>query len=185
MLTPHDIESKMFKMSFRGYNTAEVDDFLQEICDSYAEIYMENKKYKEQNARLSEAVGQYKSMEDTLQDALNVADISTGEITKNAEGKAELTIKNAEKIAADIIAGAKQKTNAEKQRFNEFQQRVEIYRSKIEDLLKAQMNILDSYPVSVAEKTDEHENEDTEEKMRTENLPTIKMNEKGEYVTAK
>lgn len=48
MITPKDIENKMFKVSFRGYNTEEVDDFLQEICDSYLEIYIENKKLREQ-----------------------------------------------------------------------------------------------------------------------------------------
>lgn len=48
MITPKDIENKMFKVSFRGYNIDEVDDFLQEICDSYLEIYIENKKLREQ-----------------------------------------------------------------------------------------------------------------------------------------
>ena len=185
MLTPQDIESKMFKVSFKGYNTAEVDDFLQEICDSYVEIYTENKKYKEQNARLSEAVGKYKSMEGTLQDALNVADVSTGEIAKDAEDKADIVVKNAEKIAADIIAGAKQKTAQEAERFNEIQQKVEIYKSKIADLLNAQLSILDSYPVSVAERVDEEpKTEEQDSSMNTENLPTIKMNENGEYVKA-
>ena len=39
MITPREIEEKGFRMSFRGYNTDDVDDFLQEICDSYTVIY--------------------------------------------------------------------------------------------------------------------------------------------------
>ena len=73
MVTPQDIAEKGFRISFRGYNTEEVDDFLQEIYDSYIEIYEANQKLNETTGRLSDAVGQYKSMEDTLNDALNIA----------------------------------------------------------------------------------------------------------------
>ncbi len=38
MLTPQDIENKVFKTSFKGYNTEEVDNFLQEVCDSFVEL---------------------------------------------------------------------------------------------------------------------------------------------------
>lgn len=190
MLTPQDIESKMFKVSFKGYNTEEVDDFLQEICDSYEEIYTEITKYKEQNARLAEAVGKYKSMEGTLKDALSVADLSSEEAARDAEGKANIVISNAEKIAADIIAGARQKTEQEAQRFNEIQQKVEIYKSKITDLINAQLSVLGQYPTAVAEVPEQQSDDsidntqEIETKTKTENLPTIKMNENGEYVQA-
>ena len=189
MLTPQDIENKMFKISFKGYNTEEVDDFLQQICDSYVELYMESKKYREQNGLLSEAVGQYKSMEGTLQDALSVADKSTGEIEKDAHRKAEAIIKNAEQTAADIVAGAKQKTELELQRFNEIQKKIEIYKEKITDLLNAQVSILSGYPASVTERTETIDTKPVreakkKEEMKTEDLPTIRMNKKGEYVNA-
>ena len=115
MITPREIEEKGFRMSFRGYNTDDVDDFLQEICDSYTEIYESNRRLKEKTGRLSDAVGQYKSMEDTLSDALNVAGKSADEIEEDANGKAEQIIRNAELTAQSIIGGAEQKI-AEEQR---------------------------------------------------------------------
>ena len=35
MLTPQDIENKVFKRGMRGYDVEEVESFLQEVCDSY------------------------------------------------------------------------------------------------------------------------------------------------------
>ena len=148
MLTPKDIETKIFKISFRGYDVSEVDDFLQEICDSYVEIYSENKKYQDQIRRLSDAVGQYKSMEETITDAVTVADKSASEIESDAKQKAANIIKNAEITANSIVAGAEQKIADEAYRLDSIKREIEIYKTKIIDLLNAQLSVLKEYPQS-------------------------------------
>lgn len=148
MVTPRDIETKMFKVSFRGYNTTEVDEFLQEICDSYIDLYEENLELKKKAGLLSNAVGQYKSMEDTLQDALSVADKSADKIEKAAGSKAEEIIKNAELTAQSIIFGAEQKIADEEYRLEKIKRETEIYKAKIIDLLNAQLCVLKEYPQS-------------------------------------
>ncbi len=148
MLTPKDIETKIFKISFRGYDVSEVDDFLQEICDSYVEIYSENKKYQDGIKRLSDAVGQYKSMEETITDAVTVADKSASEIEIDAKQKAAAIIKNAEDTAKSIVAGAEQKIASEAYRLDTIKREIEIYKGKIIDLLNAQLSVLKEYPQS-------------------------------------
>lgn len=150
MITPREIEEKGFRMSFRGYNTDDVDDFLQEICDSYTEIYESNRRLKEKTGRLSDAVGRYKSMEDTLSDALNVAGKSADEIEEGANGKAEQIIRNAELTAQSIIGGAEQKIAEEQYRYENIKREIEIYRAKIIELLNAQLCVLKGYPKSAS-----------------------------------
>ncbi len=210
MLTPRDIENKMFKVSFKGYNTDEVDDFLQEVCDSYINVYIENKESREKIERLSEAVGQYKSMEGTLQDALSVADKSSVEIEKDAYRKAAEIVKKAEKNAEAITAAAAQKVKAEQEKLEQIKKEMESYRERITDLINAQLNILTNYPTlerlsgkapkapkgnntykkQFDKETAEKKEEITERinlsdkaEMKTEDLPRVYMNEKGEYVT--
>lgn len=154
MLTPKDIETKIFKISFRGYDVSEVDDFLQEICDSYVEIYDETKKYLKQIKNLSETVEQYKAMEDTVCNAVTVADKSATEIEAEARQKADDIVKNAKITAESIVAGAKQKTENEENRFNMIKREVEIYKTKIIDLLNAQLSVLKEYPQSGDFKSD-------------------------------
>ncbi len=43
MLTPEDIFEKEFKNSFRGYNVAEVNEFLDKIIQDYARLIEENR----------------------------------------------------------------------------------------------------------------------------------------------
>ncbi len=148
MLTPKDIETKSFKVSLKGYNVAEVDDFLQEICDSYLEIYESNKTLKEKAERLSSAVGQYKSMEDTITGAAKIADKNAYDIENDANVRAKLIIENAELTAKSIVAGAEQKVSEESYRLESIKREVELYKNKIVELLNAQLSILKGYPQS-------------------------------------
>jgi cell division initiation protein len=55
MLTPLDIQNAVFHRSFRGYNEAEVDEFLDRLVAEYEQLYRENLALKEQVASGREA----------------------------------------------------------------------------------------------------------------------------------
>lgn len=131
MLTPQDIENKVFKTSFKGYNTEEVDNFLQEVCDSFVELYLENKRLR---SRFD------KSTADTVR--INAVK------PEDDEAEASEIIKNAESMAESIIAGAEQKIAEEAYRLESIKREVEIYKSKIVELLNAQLSVIKGYPGS-------------------------------------
>lgn len=47
-LTPVDIQQKVFRLAFRGYNERDVDEFLDEVTESLAALHEENKRLLEQ-----------------------------------------------------------------------------------------------------------------------------------------
>ncbi|SMO49756.1 DivIVA domain-containing protein [Melghirimyces algeriensis] len=47
-VTPEDIFKKEFKKSMRGYDVDEVNEFLDQIIQSYEEVLEENKELKQQ-----------------------------------------------------------------------------------------------------------------------------------------
>ena len=74
MITPLDIENKKFsKQMVNGYNVDEVDEFLDEITADYEKLYKENKELKENTEELHNDVGQYRTIESTLQNTLVIA----------------------------------------------------------------------------------------------------------------
>ena len=74
MITPLDIENKKFsKQMVNGYNVDEVDEFLDEITADYEKLYKENKELKDNTEELHNDVGQYKTIESTLQNTLVIA----------------------------------------------------------------------------------------------------------------
>ena len=51
-ITPSELSEREFTRSIRGYNTAEVDEYINRIVENYAKLYREN---IELTKRLAEA----------------------------------------------------------------------------------------------------------------------------------
>jgi DivIVA domain-containing protein len=47
-LTPVDVQQKVFRLAFRGYNESDVDQFLDDITETLAAVHEENKRLREQ-----------------------------------------------------------------------------------------------------------------------------------------
>ena len=74
MLTPLDIENKKFQRKMmNGYNVDEVDDFLDEITVDYEKLYKENTELRAEIERSKSDIDKYKTIEQTLQNTLVMA----------------------------------------------------------------------------------------------------------------
>ena len=213
MITPADIENKEFKKEMRGYSISEVNNFMKEVALSYERIYNENLSAMDRIGMLSDAVKQYKSMEDTLRNALSVAKGASDEIKTNAHGQAQVIIRDAETKAAEIINRAAKEVAEINRKYEEMKRSVEVFRAKTVSLLNSQLEVIKDYSKinddadskirSSAEAVEVIKSEiddipDMPEDVQpsanervvaalekvTQELPRIKLNEKGEYVAA-
>ena len=74
MITPLELENKKFnKQVVNGYNTDDVDDFLDQLTVEYQKMYKENTEYKAKIEELNNSLSHYKSIESTLQSTLVMA----------------------------------------------------------------------------------------------------------------
>ena len=105
MITPLDIENKKFsKQMMNGYNVDEVDDFLDELSVDYSKNYKDVTELKAKVEELNKSLVQYKSIEETLQNTLVMAQ-STAEDVKNvAKQQAEQIINEAKAEDCDILS---------------------------------------------------------------------------------
>lgn len=138
MLTPMDIDQKVFKKSMRGYNVEDVESFLMEISESYEELYLEHQEAREQIALLSDAVAQYKSMEETLKTGLAVAERDGEELKKAAREEAE-------NIWREGKAKAEEEMSRLSYQYEQMKHSVEVFRAKVVSLLHAQLDIIKEY----------------------------------------
>ncbi|HEY8361949.1 MAG TPA: DivIVA domain-containing protein [Tissierellaceae bacterium] len=139
MITPLDIQNKEFKKSFFGYNTEEVDAYLDAINEDYEKLYRENIELKDKISILSEQIRQYNNLEETLKNTLVIAQSTADEVTTSARKKAELIIEDAEITAKNKINEAIEEVNNIKKEYDNLLREIYIFKARYESFLKAQL----------------------------------------------
>ena len=107
MIMPIDIDKKEFSRDKKGYNSREVDEFLDIIVADYEKVLNDNRsmahKIKALEKQLEEAQKDDNAMVETLETAKKLmADISA-----SAERRAELMMRDAELEAENLLLDAK------------------------------------------------------------------------------
>ncbi len=97
MLTPLDIHNKEFKKVMRGYSVDEVDGFLDEIIRDFEFLFKQNMEYEEALKKSNEQIEYYRSMEDTLQNTMVLAQKMAEESKRNAEKRRNCNMGSQEK----------------------------------------------------------------------------------------
>lgn len=109
MLPPHELKNKTFSRSMRGYNTVEVDEYIEFIIEKYTELYRENdeleRKLKTTVTKLEEIKGDEDSIRSTLIDAKRAASM----IKSEAEDRAEAVIRSAKASCNTILSDFNEK----------------------------------------------------------------------------
>lgn len=205
MMTPLEIENKKFKRSVSGYNRADVDEFFSVVSQNYEVLYKESLANKDKINMLSNAIKQYKNMEETLQSAILVAQSAGDEVVLNAKKRAENIITEAETKATQLLSDASREVTRISFEYEELKRNVEVFKTRVLSLLTSQLDIVKDFsmpentamqevekintqPIILESEKCENDTKtsDTLQKLErvTKELPKIVMNEKGEYVAA-
>jgi len=138
-LTPLDIHHKEFGHSLRGYNEEQVDAFLDEVADEFERLFKENIDLSERLEAAGERVRTYQAMEATLQNTMVAATRSAEEIQAKARAEAEMTVRDAELKAKEIIHNALQQKQKVANELIRIKQAEEEFRGRYRSLLESQM----------------------------------------------
>lgn len=141
-LTPLDIQNKDFKKSVRGYSEREVDEFLDQVCMEFEQLYRENNDLKEKVQGLKELLSNYKEMEDSLKSSIILAQKTADEAIVNSKKESEVIIREAEITARRIIEKGYEKANDAELKFAELKQTTQIFKTRLKTLLESQLEIL-------------------------------------------
>lgn len=139
MITPNDIETKVFSYSVRGYNKREVDEFLDQIMIDYQALLDQNAKMLERVHVLQKQVSDSKDPANMTRDAKRLMN----DISASAEQKAEIIIKNAQHDAENIVRNAKNSTSQADEDAERLRRKVEKFKLRYKQLLEEELGRLD------------------------------------------
>lgn len=144
-LMPIDLERAQLRKSFRGYETAAVDTMIKAAAESLQAALVENCALKEELERQRHEIERNRLQEDTLKDALMLAQKAADETRAAAHKHAENILEEARQAAlAERLALQQQvselrwnieRTRAEKRRFeDELRSMLDRYRQDLDSI---------------------------------------------------
>jgi len=143
-LTPLDIHNKEFSKGFRGYDEDEVNEFLDQIIKDYEGIIREKKALEERLSELTDRIGHYNNIEETLNKSIVVAQEAAEEVKRNAQKEAKLIIKEAEKNADRIVNESLSKARKVALEIEELKKQSKVFRTRFKMLIEAQLDMLNN-----------------------------------------
>lgn len=152
MLTPVEIQNKVFKVLGLGYDKKDVDSFIEDVVDSYEEVYRDKVELEDKVSELEEALNHYRTIEKTMQKALILAE-------KTAEETKASAIENARQIENDavtksqiILSDARRELEKINQQIINMNQTFETYKINFKNLANAQIELInsDSFNISAS-----------------------------------
>lgn len=142
--TPNELQNLTFKKSVRGYSEDMVNEVLDMIIEDYTDYIHENRELKDKLEALNQAIQHYKSIEESLQSTLVVAQQTSEDIKKNGYLSAENIIKEAEVTAQKIINDANQEATKIKFEYESTKKKMYLYKNRAQSLLHSQLEVLNS-----------------------------------------
>lgn len=143
MITPLEIENKKFsKQMMNGYSVEEVDEFLDDLIVDYEKAYKQSTELKARVDELERSLLHYKTIEDTLQNTLVMAQSTAEEVKEVARQQAEQIIKEAEGNARKSVDDLGQEILMKKKELEDIKKQFDVYKAKMESLLISQLELL-------------------------------------------
>lgn len=142
-LTPLDIQNKDFAKGFRGYVQEEVNDFLDRVSKEMEALIKESLDLKAEAGKLSEKLSHYNKIEETLHNAIIVAQETAEEVKRNANKEADLIRREAEKDASRMVEDARYKASRILSEHDELYKQAQIFKMRFRSLIEAQLSTLE------------------------------------------
>ena len=143
MITPLDIENKKFsKQMMNGYSVEEVDDFLDDLTVDYSKNYKEITELKAKVDELNKSLEHYKTIEETLQNTLIMAQTTAEDVKNVAKQQADQIVNEAKGSAKKQVEELENEIVLKQKELDDVKKQFDIYKAKMESLLISQLELL-------------------------------------------
>jgi len=113
MLTPQEIQNQKFERTafgVRGYDMAQVDQFLDELFNDYSSLYKENAALKTKMRGLGDKIEEYRTVDEEMRKALYNAQVAAKDTVTRAQCEADRILQSARSGASQHVTDLKEET---------------------------------------------------------------------------
>ena len=141
-----------FGRTLRGYNTDEVNRYLDKVISQVEIIISENKKkdiklsemskLEQENKQLKARLEQYEKLEETMNKAILMAQKTSEQIKLAAHDESELLLEDAKKNANRIVNEALLRAEKTEHEANLLRRNINIFKKRVRDIVEAQLEVV-------------------------------------------
>ncbi|WP_251547011.1 DivIVA domain-containing protein [Limosilactobacillus caecicola] len=154
-LSADEINNKSFDTKMRGFNQAEVREYLKQVADTVQELTEQNRELSESVKANQEKLKYFTDLKDSLNKSILVAQEAADKVKNNAKKEAEIMVREAQKQATDIVSEANEKANAVIEECtnstrklttetNDLKKQTRIFRQRLQVMLESQLEVVKS-----------------------------------------
>jgi len=142
-ITVVDIQHKTFKRALQGYERTEVDQFLDEIIETLEDEASARAALEAEIADLKERISHFKSMEESLQSTLLLAQRTADEVKAAAHKEADLIRQEARLQSEREISSIGERITETRREHQRIIDAAEKAKSEIRSLLMSHLALID------------------------------------------
>lgn len=142
-LTPLDIRQQQFGTKLRGYNTEEVDAFLEAIAQDLESLLKEHREDREHLTVLSAELESARSEEHEIKKTLLAVYQVREDLVSQATKEAQLTLKEARLRADDIIRQARERREQVINQIADLEEKHRLFLLRVQSLLETHLKLLE------------------------------------------
>lgn len=142
-----------FNRTLRGYDPEEVNDFLDEIISKVEKLVKDidekNERIREleeslrENDKLKDKIDSYERMENTLTQAIFMAQKTSDQLKTSAHKESEIIIDDAKKNASRIVNEALLRAEKIENEANNTKKNIIILKRRLKNIIESQLQIID------------------------------------------
>jgi cell division initiation protein len=141
-ITPLDIRKRVFAKRFRGYDTAEVSQFLEGMGEDIEDLYRRLDELERENDRLRGENARFRETETTLKETLLLAQRSAEGLRSTSEREAGQRIAEAERQGDRLMNQAMERAAETEKKIRELRVERKNFHLKLQAMLDMFQQVL-------------------------------------------
>jgi cell division initiation protein len=142
-LTPLDLQQQVFRKRFQGYDTRQVEEFMDLVRSEWETLIRENQDLQAEVSRLDKRIHEYQEKERTLQETLMTAQRLCDDLKQSAKKESEIVIGQAELQADKIIHQAHGRLTEIIDEINELKRQRAEFEGRLRGILEGHTRLLE------------------------------------------
>lgn len=171
MITLEDIANATFrKAKIGGYNPEDVNEFLDQVQESFAQMQKEKMELVRKLEILAKKVEEYREEEESIRNTLFSAQKLADASVREAKHKSEVILKDASAKAEKIVNNAQAQIIEQQETLLNLQREVSSFRSRLLAIYKEHLTLINALPAEEEKSDNAEATIPTEESKQPDNV---------------